>query len=132
MPSNFLTETQWETIYTFLKTLPGLYLGQEAKVRRFVEAVLWLTRTGSPWRALPKAYGRWNSVYKRFARWDERGVWTALFQQVSAHPDLDWLLMDSTTIRAHPCAAGAEKKTVDKPPRRSAAALAGLVPRFTS
>jgi putative transposase len=132
MSSNLLTETQWETIYTLLKTLPGLYLGQEAKVRLFIEALVWLTRQGTSWRALPKDYGHWNSVYKRFARWCERGVWEAIFQQVSADPDLEWLLIDSTTIRAHPCAAGAEKKTGTKPPKRWGAVSAGLARKSTS
>jgi putative transposase len=132
MNANLLTEKQWEIIYAFLKTLPGLYLGQEAKVRRFVEAMVWLTRQGIPWRALPKDYGHWNSVYKRFARWCERGVWEALFHYVSANPDLEWLLIDSTTIRAHPCAAGAEKKTVDKPHKPSGAVLVGLALKSTS
>lgn len=127
MSAYYLTEPQWQIIYAIFKTLPHLYLGNEAKARRFVEAVFWLARGGTAWRLLPSEYGHWNSVYKRFARWCERGVWEALFQHVSADPDLEWLLMDSTTIRAQTCAAGALKKTVGKPPKDWAAAAVGSV-----
>ncbi len=105
-----LPDITWQKIYTFLKTYPGIYVGNENETRRFIEAILWLARSGAQWRLVPKDYGHWNTLYKRFARWCDRGVWDALFQHVAATPDLEWLLLDSTTIRAHPCAAGALKK----------------------
>jgi transposase len=131
MSSVTLTHAQWNSLYPVLQTLPGLYVRQEANVRRFVEAVLWLTRSGSQWRLLPKEYGSWNSVYKRFARWSERGVWEALFRHAAQDPDLEWLVLDSTTIRAHPCAAGASKKTVGKPPKPSGAVAAASARKST-
>lgn len=105
-----LPESDWEIIYTFLKNYPGLYLGNEIKARRFIEGVLWLSRSGAPWRFLPADYGKWNSIYQRFSRWSERGIWQALFDHLAADPDCEWLLLDSTIVRAHPCAAGALKK----------------------
>ena len=121
-----LPDAQWRMLYAILQTLPGVYLRNETKARLFFEAVLWITRGGSPWRFLPKEYGKWNSVYKRFDRWCVQGVWEALFQQVITNPDLEWLVLDSTTIWAHPCAAGASKKKADKRHKRSDAAAAAL------
>ena len=92
--------------------------------REFVEAVLYLNRTGCPWRDLPGALGRWHAVYMRFRRWEERGVWRRLWEQMQAEPfaQAQALFLDSTTVRAHHHAAGAPKKTA---PTRLWAALAG-------
>lgn len=73
--------------------------------RRFVNAVLWIARSGAPWRDLPERYGVWNSVYQRFNRWSRKGVWIAVFEALQ-EPDLEWLMIDSTTVRAHQHAAG--------------------------
>ena len=80
--------------------------------RQFVEAVLWIARTGSPWRDLPRPFGPWNSVYQRFARWSRRGVWHRLFTQLAQDADFEEVFIDSTIVRAHQHAAGAPKKTV--------------------
>ena len=80
--------------------------------RLFVEAVLWIARTGSPWRDLPRPFGPWNSVYQRFARWSRRGVWHRIFVQLAQDADFEEVFIDSTIVRAHQHAAGAPKKTV--------------------
>jgi transposase len=85
-------------------------MGNESKTLQFITAILWIVRSGSPWELLPVQYGKWNSVYKRFARWCERGIWQQMHVHFAADPDLEWLLLDSTIIRAHPCAAGAAAK----------------------
>lgn len=82
--------------------------------RLFIEAVPWLLRTGAPWRDLPPEFGRWHTVYMRFARGQKSGVWERLFQAVSADTDLEEVFIDSTAIRAHMHAAGAPQKTVRK------------------
>lgn len=77
--------------------------------RMFVEAVLWIVRTGSPWRDLPEVFGEWNSVFRRLGRWSRKGVWERLFEAMSDDPDFEYLIIDSTIVRAHQHAAGAKK-----------------------
>lgn len=105
-----IPKEQWTKIYQFLKSSPGVYAGQERKCRCFIEGVLWMVRSGSQWRLLPKKYGHWNSVYKRFARWCDKDIWHKMHQHFADDPDMEHLILDSTVIRAHPCAAGAPKK----------------------
>lgn len=65
-------------------------------------------------RLLPRQYGNWNAVYKRFARWSELSVFEKLFEHFSADRDMEYLMIDSTIVRAHACAAGAQKKKARK------------------
>jgi len=76
--------------------------------RLFIDAVLWIAKTGAPWRDLPERFGNWNSIWRRFDRWAAKGVWARIFHELR-DPDLEWLLLDSTVIRAHQHAAGAKK-----------------------
>ena len=105
MSTATLTNQQWSKIVTFLRAHPGVYVGQEQHCRRFVEAVLRILRSGQ-WRFLPAQNGKWNSVYKRFAGWCERGIWDQMLEHFADDPDMEWLILDGTVIRAHPCAAG--------------------------
>ena len=77
--------------------------------RLFVDAVLWIAKTGAPWRDLPERFGKWNSVWRRFDRWARKGVWRKVFEALQ-DPDLEWMILDSTVVRAHQHAAGAGKK----------------------
>ena len=77
--------------------------------RLFVDAVLWVARAGAAWRDLPDEFGNWNSVFQRFRRWAKKGVWKRLFQALIEYPDFEYLIIDSTIVRAHQHAAGAKK-----------------------
>jgi transposase len=124
-----LTDAQWVTIETLLVAHPRVYVGQPSECRRFLDAVLWVLRSGAQWRLLPPVLGRWNSVFKRFARWGEQGVWADLQQHVAGDPDLQEVFLDSTIVRAHACAAGAKKARRDRKPWDVRAA--DSAPRFT-
>ena len=104
-----IKDDDWDRIKDMLPGQPG-DPGVTAKDNRlFINAVLWLAKTGAPWRDLPERFGPWGSVWKRFDRWAKKGVWERVFG-VLKDPDLEWMIMDSTVVRAHQHAAGAEKK----------------------
>lgn len=118
MARKLLRNDQWRRIE---QLLPGKVTDRgrtAADNRLFVEAVLWIARTGAPWRDLPEEFGPWNSVYKRFSRWETNGVWHRVFEKLAEDADFEELYLDSSIVRAHQHAAGAAKKTVRK---RSAA-----------
>ena len=102
-----LRDDQWERICHLLPGKEGDRGCTAADNRLFVEAVLWMARAGAPWRDLPEEFGLWNSVYKRFARWQERGVWQQVFAALAEDGDFEEVFLDSTVIRAHQHAAGA-------------------------
>ena len=105
-----LEDEEWMKIQQFLRQCPQVKVGSARKCRRFVEAALGILRSGAQWRLLPAEYGNWNSVYKRFGRWCEAGVWEQMFEHFASAPDMENVLLDATIVRAHPCAAGAQKK----------------------
>ena len=100
--------------------------------RMFFEAVLYWARTGVPWRDLPSDFGDWSAVYNRLRRWIASGRMERLFQEMAAQPACEGtvrVMIDSTIVRAHQHSAGALKKKVGRPPRRSGGAGAGRRPR---
>ena len=122
---------RWSKVLEFLRSQSGLYVGQEADCKRFVEAIIWMSRSGAPWRMLPAEYGNWNSVYKRFARWCDRGVWKGMHQHFVHDADMEHLIIDSTIVRAHHSAAGAPKKRVGRHLRPLVGAEEGSLQRST-
>ena len=74
--------------------------------RLFVDAVIWMARTGCPWRDLPPFFGKWNSVWKRFRRWAIAGIWERILAALAEDPDFESVIIDGTVIRAHQHAAG--------------------------
>jgi transposase len=114
----FLSAAQFERVYRRLQGERKIHTQQREVIRQFLAAVCWIGRSGAQWRFLPTEYGKWNSVYKRFARWDALGVWARLFDGVAAALDLQSVRIDATVVRAHACAAGAPQTTAGR--RRNA------------
>lgn len=129
LPRHAISDADWDRIRDLLPTR-----GPAADNRLFVDAVLFVARTGIPWRDLPERFGPWNSVWRRFDRWSHAGVWERVFAALQ-DPDLEWLILDSTVIRAHLAAAGAKKKRTAPAAKRTrplAAVGAGSGPKSTS
>jgi transposase len=123
-----IKDDDWERIESFL---PGQAAdpGVTAKDNRlFLNAVLWVGKTGAPWRDLPERFGPWGSVWKRFDRWSKKGVWQRVFEALR-DPDLEWMIIDSTVVRAHQHAAGKKGGKVVMP---SAVPAADSAPKSTS
>jgi len=103
-----ISDEHWDCIKGLLPGRAG-DPGVTAKDNRlFMNAVLWIAKTGAPWRDLPERFGNWNSVWRRFDRWAAKGVWERVYRALQ-DADVKWLLLDSTVIRAHQHAAGAKK-----------------------
>src|SRR5947209_18243765 len=108
LPRHAISDADWDRIKDLLPGRPG-QTGWVAKDNRlFIDAVLWIAKTGAPWRDLPERFGKWNSVWRRFDRWSKKGVWRQVFE-VLRDSDLEWMILDSTVVRAHQDAAGAPK-----------------------
>lgn len=115
-----LRDDQWDAIKNLL---PGRIdtVGVTAKDNRlFIEAVIYRYRAGIPWRDLPKRFGDWNNTHRRHSRWSETGVWLRVFEKLCELPDNEYAMIDSTIVRAHQHAAGAQKKTRKTAPKPSA------------
>jgi putative transposase len=109
MDRSVLTDAQWQRIEPLLPGRVGHVGGTAPDNRLFLEAVLWIIRTGAPWRDLDENhFGLWKSVYNRFNRWSQSGVWERVFQSLAEDPDFEYVMIDSTVVRAHQHAAGAK------------------------
>jgi len=106
-----LTDDQFDRIKNVLPGRNG-YVGVTAKDNRiFINGVLWIFKTGAPWRDLPERYGHWKNVHRRFSRWSKSGIFSRIFQILSDDADMEFLLMDGSIVKVHQHAAGAKKKS---------------------
>jgi putative transposase len=110
-----MTDGQWIRIEHLLPGRPDSPGATAKDNRLFVDAVLWIARTGAGWRDLPERFGEWNNTFQRFSRWAKSGVWAKVMEALGGDADLEHLLIDSTVIRAHQHSAGAPKKAEIKP-----------------
>jgi putative transposase len=108
-----LTDAQWEKIKNLLPGKAGDPGRTAVDNRLFVNAVLFVLKTGIPWEDLPVRYGKFNSVWKRFDRWCTTGIWERIAQTLR-DPDLEEVQLDSTSIKAHPVAATGRRLSAEK------------------
>jgi len=119
-----LQDEQWSRICMALPGKVGDPGRHGLDNRAFVEGVMWLSRTGSSWRDWPPECGKWYTAWQRFNRWSEKGVWQMIFNTLAADADTEWLMIDSTIVRAHQHAAGAKGGRKIRPSDEAAAGSA--------
>ncbi len=103
-----LTDAQWAKMEPHClgkRSDPGRSGGDN---RLFVEAILWIVRTGSPWRDLPAQFGKWNTVFVRYRDWVKADVFKRLFDAVSEEPDMEYAMVDATIVKVHRHGQGAK------------------------
>jgi transposase len=110
----FIKEHKWKQIFLRLRKRKDIRTQQEDKLRRYIEAIWYIMRSGCQWRLLPPHYGSWRAVHRRFKRWSDRGIWTYLFEHTQKDPDCETFMIDATIVRAHSCSAGYKKNSQDQ------------------
>lgn len=109
MPRKILSDSEWERIEGLLPGREGTPGARAKDNRLFLEAVLWIVRTGAPWRELPEYYGYWHRVYVRYSRWSHKGIWEQVFKILSKDIDPEYTMIDGSVVRVHQ--HGAAEKT---------------------
>jgi transposase len=109
-----ITDEEWDRLAPLLPAMTPKRGGRWRDHRQVLNGILFRVRSGVPWRDLPERYGPWETVYKRFARWQADGTWAriqaSLHTQADGAGELDWdAQIDSSVVRAHQHAAGARK-----------------------
>ncbi len=120
-----LSDEQWARLAPLMPGGCKGKRGPRTNNRRFIDAILWMGRSGGRWRDLPERFGDYHTVKRRYYDWIERGVLTGIFEALSADADLEWLCIDATIVRAHQHAAGARKEKGGLMPKALAAPGAG-------
>ncbi len=101
-----LTDTQWEIIAWHCLGRKGEPGRTGPDPRLFVAAVLWIARTGCPWRDLPGDFGKWNTVFKRFLRWVKAEALYRLFRALAEGADFEYAMIDGSIVKVHRLALG--------------------------
>jgi transposase len=116
-----LTEEQWAQIEPFCRGKAGDPGRSGANNRLFLEAVLWIARTGSPWRDLPEEFGRWNSIFQRFRRWAKTNHFKHIFDKLSNDADFEYGMVDGSIVKVHRHGQGAKGGLKIRPSARAEA-----------
>ncbi|ARQ14458.1 IS5 family insertion sequence transposase protein (plasmid) [Rhizobium etli] len=130
MDGEVLRDDQWERLKPLVPGGRKGRRGPRSDGRRFFDAVLWLARSGARWRDLPEDRFRpYQTIKRRYYRWIEQGIFDKIFEAVAIDPDMEWLSIDATVIRAQAQAAGGRRKRGDRKPRLSAVPAGDLAAR---
>jgi transposase len=117
MDCDALRDDQWERLEGFVPGGRKGKRGPRTNNRRFLNALLWMARSGGRWRDLPRQFGKHGTVKRRYYRWIEMGVLDDILAALAREADLEWLMIDSTIVRAHQQAAGARREKGGRMPR---------------
>lgn len=120
-----ITERVWKILEPMLPGRKGQRGGIAKDNRKFINAVFWILRTGSPWRDLPSDYGDWKNTHRRFCRWRDKNIWEKILENLITEPDFEWLMIDASHVKVHPHAAGAKGGNQDMEHTKG-----GLIPRY--
>lgn len=105
-----LTDQEWEQIAPLLPPEKTNKPGRPSKDNRsMINAMVWMARSGAPWRDLPERYGPWKTGYSRFRKWIEDGILDNIFRVLSLEAEREELFLDASIVKAHPHSAGAKK-----------------------
>jgi transposase len=105
-----LRDDQWERLRDFVPGGRKGKRGPRTDNRRFLNALLWMARSGARWRDLPTHLGEYETVKRRYYRWIGMSVLDGILEALAREADLEWLMTDSTIVRAHRHAAGARRQ----------------------
>ena len=120
-----ISDKIWGLLEPLLPGRRGSWGGVAIDNRRFINAIIWILRTGAPWRDLPPSYGNWKNTHRRFCRWRDKGVWESVLNHLIEDPDYEWLMIDASHIKVHPHGTGAAGGN-----QAMSRTKGGLIPRY--
>jgi transposase len=100
-----LSDQYWEKLLKLMRHTGRIY--NKPEHRKTFEAILFRMRVGCPWRDIPEHFGQWSAIYRRFNFWSKKGIFTSLFDYLKTEPDLEWIFIDGSIVKAHQHSAGA-------------------------
>jgi transposase len=101
-----ISDRAWQLLEPLLPGRKGAWGGVARDNRQSINAVLWVLRTGAPWRDLPAEFGDWKNTHRRLCRWRDKGIWESLLNELIDEPGFEWLLIEASHARVHPHGAG--------------------------
>lgn len=109
-----MTEEAFEKVFFYLKNRRDIYCKNEEKTKTFLEGVYFILRTGAQWEELPKSYGKYKSVHKRFLSWSKKDIWNQVLAFFAQGSDIESIMIDGSIVRAHSCASGYQKNSQEE------------------